>query len=518
MISTLAQGTAAYTAAMQARQKLAEQFQIELLKLHAQEVQAAQAAADQTTRAYEQAFSSIGSSGNRAIEGLILGHMSWFKAAQTVTQGVLSTFLSLTETLISRWTAMEVARLDVTGSTSAEIQTIQGSSANSGWPQLLASWLGLEATRTSISVGAAATRAGLDSGPQVSADLAKVVADWSATEASKTALTTGGAATRATADSGAGLSADLGKVVADWSATEAAKTGATTAGAATRATVDAGAQMQAELAQVIAKWSATEATKTAVTTTGAATRSTVNSGAQLQAELAQVVAKWSATEATKTAVTSAGAATRATADSGGGFLASIAQILARWLGLETAKTGATTAQAAVRTSVEATATANGAQLVGLQARLQIAAAAAEAAAWAFADSASAGPAGLAAAPGVAAAAEGTVMAYQALVPLAQGAWDTGSGGEAMLHEHEMVVPQTYASGIRSAMAGGGGSSTSNVGGNVHATYAPTFHGSGNAMASQASSEFKQMQRWVGNISRNGNLIPPRVLLSGGARD
>jgi hypothetical protein len=148
-------------------------------------------------------------------------------------------------------------------------------------------------------------------------------------------------------------------------------------------------------------------------------------------------------------------------------------------------------------------------LVGLQARLQIAAAAAEAAAWAFADSASTGPQGLAAAPGVAAAAAGTVMAYSALVPLAQGAWDTGQGGAAMLHADEMVVPATFASGIRSAMSGGGGATTNNQGGSVNATYAPTFHGSGQGMAAQASSEFKQMQRWVGNISRNGNLTPPR---------
>lgn len=509
LLGTLTEGTAAYKAAFDARNKLAEQFQIQLQALHTKEVQAAQQAADQTTKAYESAFAAIGSSGNRAIEGLIEGHMSWLKAAQTVTQGIVSSMLTLTETLIARWTAYEAAKLLADTTTQNTINTVQSTSAASGWPQLIASWLGLEAAKTAATTAGAATRASADGGAGLATSLSQVAARWSATEATKTGLTAAGAATRATADSGAGLSADLSQVIARWSAAEASKTVLTTTAATTRATVDSGTQLSAELAQVVARWSATEASKTALTTGGAATRGTVDGGVGLTASLSQVVAKWSATEATKTALTTTGAATRATADTSGGFLASVAQILARWLGLETAKTAATTAQGAARTAAEATAATAGAQLVGVQARLQIAAAAAEAAAWAFADSASLGPPGLAAAPGAAAAAEATVMSFQALVPLATGAWNIPQTTPALLHAGEMVVPQTFASGIRSA---GGVVSGMNSGGNTqNVTLNHTANVSGNTgnVGPQLRQSDAFMKSFVGNATRNGNLTPPR---------
>jgi hypothetical protein len=136
------------------------------------------------------------------------------------------------------------------------------------------------------------------------------------------------------------------------------------------------------------------------------------------------------------------------------------------------------------------------------ARASIAAAAAVAAAWAFADSAEAGPPGLAAAPGVAAGAEATVMAFQAAVPLAVGAYDVPRDMHAYIHRGEMVVPQTFAAGLRSGDTNFGGSAS------VSATYAPTFHGAAGSTAVQASREFDAFKAFMWNMTRNGSLKLP----------
>lgn len=227
-----------------------------------------------------------------------------------------------------------------------------------------------------------------------------------------------------------------------------------------------------------------------------------------------LLARWLGLEAAKTTASTTGAATRTAATTAEGATENAGFLVraARWIASELGMTAATSTGAATRTGVD-TAGAVAAQAAqGLAARLQIAMAAADAAAWAFADSASLGPAGLAAAPGVAAAAYATVMATQVLVPLAVGAWDV-SAGAYQLHDQEMVVPASFASGIRAALGGGATTNnTSNSGGSndTHLHYNPTVAaGSGADVRQQLAAHAAELKSWVGNITRNGNLTPPR---------
>jgi hypothetical protein len=216
-----------------------------------------------------------------------------------------------------------------------------------------------------------------------------------------------------------------------------------------------------------------------------------------------LLARWIALEEGKSAITADNAAARAATDSGGSFIGAIGQILARWLGLETAKDAATTSGAATRATTESTAAAASLAAIGVAARAQVTAAAAVSAAWAFADTASLGPEGLAAAPAAAAAAEGTVMAFQGLIPLATGAYNIPRDMAAVVHQGEMVVPRPYADEIRS-------SNNPAIGGNssVNATYAPNLSGSGLDTRRLARQQFQQFKDYASNVGRNGALKFP----------
>jgi hypothetical protein len=215
--------------------------------------------------------------------------------------------------------------------------------------------------------------------------------------------------------------------------------------------------------KLVEQWAATELAKSFATDSGVAQRVAAEQ-AEGNTGLGTILARWVGLETAKTSATTAGATTRAAADSGGGFLSEISGILTKWLGLETAKTAATDAGATTRATAESATAAAGTATVAAAARADIAAAAAVAASWAFADSAALGPPGLAAAPGAAAGAEASVMAFQAAVPaLAVGAWNVPGDMLAQIHEGEMVVPQTFAEGMRSA-ASAGGTSAGTAGG------------------------------------------------------
>lgn len=95
---------------------------------------------------------------------------------------------------------------------------------------------------------------------------------------------------------------------------------------------------------------------------------------------------------------------------------------------------------------------------------QVATQAVVAGAAAFADSAQLGPAGLAAAPAAAAAASATVSAMGATLPgLATGAWDVPQNMGANLHAGEMVIPASFAAGLRGAQGADGAAGASGGG-------------------------------------------------------
>lgn len=76
-----------------------------------------------------------------------------------------------------------------------------------------------------------------------------------------------------------------------------------------------------------------------------------------------------------------------------------------------------------------------------------------------------------AAAGPAAASEAEALAG-GLTPLAVGAWEVANVMPALLHPGEMVLPQTFASGLRANLSGGGGG----AGGGGGSVFAPNFSG------------------------------------------
>ncbi len=260
----------------------------------------------------------------------------------------------------------------------------------------------------------------------------------------------------------------------------------------------AGSVIQAGL-EMLTHWISLEAGKTAATMLGVSSRASAEQ-AEGTAGLGTVLARWIGLETTKTATTTAAAATRSTADSSGGFLSGLAAIVARWTGTETAKTAATTAGVSVRTAAETTAATAGMTAQQLMARSQVAAAAAVAAAWAFADSAELGPVGLAAAPGVAAAAEATVMAFQAAIPaLATGTSYVPQDMVAQIHAGEAVIPKYDAD----LMRGGGGS-----GGNHTFIYSPTVNAKDATIERTIRAQHEDFKSYIHGMMRNGQIALP----------
>lgn len=173
--------------------------------------------------------------------------------------------------------------------------------------------------------------------------------------------------------------------------------------------------------------------------------------------------------------------------------------LGRWVATQLGLTAATGAGATARAGVLTAEQLAAVTATGVTARLSIAAAASVAAAWAFADSAALGPPGLVAAPGVSAGAFAEVMAFQATVPaLATGAWNIPQDMGANLHAGEMVIPASFAEGIRGAGNGGGGQTLN---------YQPTIHGGGADPASMRS-QAGMIKSYLWHATRNGALRLP----------
>lgn len=186
-----------------------------------------------------------------------------------------------------------------------------------------------------------------------------------------------------------------------------------------------------------------------------------------------------ASEMTKTAETRTGVAARTAIEntSQTTWLGQVATRIAQWLGLETSNTAATSAADAQRTIVDTTAAKASVMAEVAQGFASIEISAAEAAAAAFADSASLGPAGLAAAPAAAAAAYATVLGFAsglgaAAIPSAAGGMVVGSDGLIMAHAEEMVLPAHLSSGIQTMIEGGAADGGSSGGG---AALSPNFN-------------------------------------------
>lgn len=189
----------------------------------------------------------------------------------------------------------------------------------------------------------------------------------------------------------------------------------------------------------------------------------------------QQLAKWIESETGMTAATTSGNATRSASDktSQSGLFTLILQTLARWLGLETDKTAATQSGNTARSASDTAAATASATLAVARGLGMIQISAAEAAAAAFADSASLGPAGLAAAPAAATAAYTATLGWAAglgagLFSAAGGAWNVPSDMLAMVHKQESILPAGIAQPMRDFFSGGGASGQGGGGGDNYA--------------------------------------------------
>jgi hypothetical protein len=248
---------------------------------------------------------------------------------------------------------------------------------------------------------------------------------------------------------------------------------------------------------------ATEMVMTTTSATGAVTRTTIRTTEALSAKTGELVgaAAHAAGEATKTGATVAGAAARSSAEHAGFFgriLAWIAQRIASWLGMEGAETAATTGGVAARTTVEAAGAVAGNATRIASNIATVTADAAVAAAGAFAAIAAIPFVGPFLAPPAAAAAEASVLAFLPQASLATGSWSLPSDMTAQLHAGEMVIPASFADGLRS---NSGGSSMS-------MTYAPSVRGDGNDVAGILRQQAAEFKSYIWHASRNGGLRLP----------
>ncbi len=104
------------------------------------------------------------------------------------------------------------------------------------------------------------------------------------------------------------------------------------------------------------------------------------------------------------------------------------------------------------------------------------------------------------APGAAATAYAGALSYEGLASYDVGTMNVPSDQIAQIHQGEMIIPETFASGIRSMMGGsGGGNSSSSDNRAFH--YSPTYHGSGNTkqMADRSKADmYRTFMSWGAN--------------------
>jgi len=108
--ATLQTGTVAYLQAMQERHRIAVEFGLKDTELQARLLATQSMAAERHAQPYLQAFQQIGSGFNSTIIGLMAGTMTWQRAEQMAMRNVMAGFLDMTETMLSHWLALQIAR------------------------------------------------------------------------------------------------------------------------------------------------------------------------------------------------------------------------------------------------------------------------------------------------------------------------------------------------------------------------------------------------------------------------
>lgn len=184
--------------------------------------------------------------------------------------------------------------------------------------------------------------------------------------------------------------------------------------------------------------------------------------------------------------------------------------LARWVASELGMTASTTSQDTTRV-ISQTASDAAASTAATTANVQQALSYAAVGGSAAGASAAAIPlVGWAMAPGVSAGVYADLSSYAGLAALATGTMDVPQDMVAQIHRGEMVVPQTFASGLRSMLSGGFSQTTTdnsrNSGHTFH--YSPTISAGGADVHRAVASGHEDFRTYINNMTRNGNLRLP----------
>lgn len=158
-ITTLTKGTAEFQKAMQQREALYQTFQTRLAGIDTKIAENDKRVSDRAMADYTSAFSRIGSEGERMATGLIMGTTTWQKAEQQAAQTVLQSVVQLTTQALARWAAKEMFQTATTRAGIAARDALEnGDATGSVIAQYLASWLGLETSKTAATAGQNALR------------------------------------------------------------------------------------------------------------------------------------------------------------------------------------------------------------------------------------------------------------------------------------------------------------------------------------------------------------------------
>jgi hypothetical protein len=263
--------------------------------------------------------------------------------------------------------------------------------------------------------------------------------------------------------------------------------------------------------QMLGSWVATELAKTASTTTQNAVREAQDKSGQtgLVTLLLRSLGIHTATETEKTAATTTGTGARegiqTAADSKDNlsFIARAAKWVASELGMTSATATGTTTRVGVQTGAD-TEAAGTAVTSNVTQALSYAAVGGAAAGASTAAIPVVGPE---MAPEAAATVYGDLASYAGMASMATGTMNVPKDMLANIHAGEMVVPRTFADGIRSQMSGGGrGGDTTHMNSSIN--YSPSFHGGSSDIKAVARNNFKEFKSYMNNVTRNGNLMVP----------
>jgi hypothetical protein len=257
-------------------------------------------------------------------------------------------------------------------------------------------------------------------------------------------------------------------------------------------------------------WTGTaETAKTGAVMAGTATRTALAAGANATENTGLLVklGHWIAAELGMTSATTANTAVRTAAQTTSDATANAGLLvrLGRWIATELGLTSATEAQSVVRTATQEAADAT-TLATALAANVGQAESYAAVGATAAGASVAAIPyVGWAMAPGVAAETYASLSGFAALASLATGSYNVPQNMLANLHAGEMVVPETFASGIRGAMGSGG---AGGGGGDNNLTYAPHINSGSADMSQTMRQQAAQMKSFMWHATRNGALTLP----------